>query len=60
MIDDGTVVERGRHQELLDQDGLYARLHAEQFGGGRIEAHFADGVMFTDGMVLSQRHGARA
>jgi ATP-binding cassette subfamily B protein len=44
----------------LDQDGLCARLHAEQFGGGRIEAHFADGVMFTDGMVLSQRHGARA
>lgn len=60
VIDDGTVVERGRHQELLDQDGLCARLHAEQFGGGRIEAHFADGVMFTDGMVLSQRHGARA
>jgi len=55
VVDDGTVVERGRHQELLEADGLYARLHAEQFGGGRIEAHFADGVMFTDGVVLTQR-----
>jgi ATP-binding cassette subfamily B protein len=60
VIDDGTVAESGRHQELLDSDGLYARLHAEQFGGGRIEAHFADGVMFTDGMVLNERRGGRA
>ena len=53
VIDDGQVVERGSHDELLDSGGLYARLHAEQFGGGRVEARFADGIMFTDGVVLA-------
>jgi ATP-binding cassette subfamily B protein len=55
VIDDGRVVERGTHEELVDSpSGLYARLYAEQFGGGRVEARFADGVMFTDGVVLAQ------
>lgn len=55
VVDDGRVVEHGTHEELLTRDGLYARLHAEQFGGGRVEARFADGVMFTDGVVLQQQ-----
>ncbi|WP_370524068.1 ABC transporter ATP-binding protein [Cellulomonas sp. APG4] len=55
VVDDGQVVEHGTHTELLEADGLYARLHAEQFGGGRVEARFADGVMFTDGVVLAQQ-----
>lgn len=55
VVDDGRVVEHGTHAELLEADGLYARLHAEQFGGGRVEARFADGVMFTDGVVLPQQ-----
>jgi ATP-binding cassette subfamily B protein len=55
VVDDGRVVERGTHEELVDSpSGLYARLYAEQFGGGRVEARFADGVMFTDGVVLAQ------
>lgn len=54
VVDAGRVVERGNHDELLEAGGLYARLHAEQFGGGRVEARFADGVMFTDGVVLAQ------
>jgi ATP-binding cassette subfamily B protein len=55
VVDAGRIVEHGTHDELVDAGGLYARLHAEQFGAGRIEAHFADGVLFTDGMVLPQR-----
>ncbi|MFI2752010.1 ABC transporter ATP-binding protein [Cellulomonas sp. P22] len=55
VVDDGRVVERGTHEQLVTApDGLYARLYAEQFGGGRVEARFSDGVMFTDGVVLSQ------
>ena len=31
VIDNGVVAEDGTHQELLELDGLYARLHRLQF-----------------------------
>jgi ATP-binding cassette subfamily B protein len=31
VFDHGRVIERGRHDELLAQRGLYARLYREQF-----------------------------
>jgi ATP-binding cassette, subfamily B, bacterial len=37
MVDGGTIVERGRHEELLQSGGLYAQLYELQFGG---EARF--------------------
>jgi ATP-binding cassette subfamily B protein len=31
VVDKGEIVERGTHQELLEQGGLYAKLYNEQF-----------------------------
>ncbi len=31
VVDKGEIVERGTHQELLEYDGLYAKLYNEQF-----------------------------
>ncbi|WP_237045616.1 lipid A export permease/ATP-binding protein MsbA [Aquipseudomonas alcaligenes] len=34
VMDQGQIVERGNHAELLAQNGYYARLHAKQFEEG--------------------------
>jgi ATP-binding cassette subfamily B protein len=31
VVDAGRIVERGRHAELLELDGLYAKLYQQQF-----------------------------
>ncbi len=31
VVDDGRIVEQGRHDELLQKNGLYASLHRGQF-----------------------------
>ncbi|HEY2793162.1 MAG TPA: ABC transporter ATP-binding protein [Micromonosporaceae bacterium] len=56
-LDEGRLVEHGTHDELLALGGLYWRLYTEQFGAGQVEARLADGVKFTDGIVLGD-HGA--
>lgn len=58
VIDAGQLVESGTHAELLARAGLYAKLYAEQFGGGEVEARCEDGTVFRDGTVV--RHVAAA
>ncbi|MEI8596907.1 ATP-binding cassette domain-containing protein [Vibrio sp. M60_M31a] len=33
VVDDGAIVERGNHADLISKDGAYAQLHRIQFGG---------------------------
>ena len=35
VLDEGRIVERGTHQDLLEQGGLYRRLYELQFSEGR-------------------------
>jgi len=51
-LDRGQVVEAGSHDELLRRDGMYARLYAEQYGGGAVEARCHDGIVLSDGHVV--------
>ena len=51
-LDQGEVVEAGNHDQLLLRGGLYARLYAEQYGGGAVEARCHDGIVLSDGHVV--------
>ena len=34
VMDQGRIVDRGRHQELLDRCAIYLEIYASQTGGG--------------------------
>ena len=53
-VEDGRIVERGTHDELLENDGLYANLYYEQYDGGRVESCCEDGIVLVNGRILSR------
>ena len=40
MIDDGSVVDEGGHEELVGRGGLYTRLYELQFGREEAKAQW--------------------
>ena len=51
VVDQGKLIEKGTHRELLRRGGLYATLYEQQFQGGRVEAQCEDGVVLATGEV---------
>jgi len=60
VIDRGTIVESGTHDELLVAGGAYADLYREQFGDGEIETECADGIVMSAGSGRSSRPASGA
>jgi ATP-binding cassette subfamily B protein/subfamily B ATP-binding cassette protein MsbA len=44
VMKNGTLEERGTHEELLARGGLYAHLHQSQFGTAKVDAALAKGL----------------
>ncbi len=49
VVERGSIVECGDHDELLALGGMYAELHHEQFGDGNIETVTTDATVYADG-----------
>ena len=60
VVDRGRIVERGTHEELLAEGGLYAQLYDQQFRGGLIQAECEDGVILSTGEVVKTGSGNAA
>jgi ATP-binding cassette subfamily B protein len=53
VIDEGRIVERGRHEELVSRGGRYAELYEQQYQHGVVEARCQDGVVLASGEVVT-------
>ena len=53
VIDEGRIVERGRHDELVSHGGRYAELYEQQFQRGVVEARCEDGVVLASGEIFT-------
>jgi ATP-binding cassette subfamily B protein len=59
VLDEGRLVERGTHHELVARGGLYARFYKHQFESGIVEARCEDGLVLASGEVVAAEAGQR-
>jgi ATP-binding cassette subfamily B multidrug efflux pump len=53
VVNHGEIVERGTHEELLEQEGFYARLHNSQFRGDAELARQEERAQIEEAAVLA-------
>jgi ABC-type multidrug transport system fused ATPase/permease subunit len=44
VMDEGSVVQSGSHEQLMEQEGLYRQLYLKQFAGNRKEESWEEGA----------------
>ena len=44
VIDNGEIIEQGRHEDLLFRQGFYHHLYVSQFKGNSVETYFREGI----------------
>jgi ATP-binding cassette, subfamily B, bacterial len=59
VLDEGRLVERGTHHELVARGGVYARVYKHQFQSGIVEARCEDGLLLASGEVVAAEAGQR-
>ncbi len=56
VVDHGRIIEQGTHTELVARGGLYADLYHQQFQAGDLECLCEDGMVMSDGQVVTAPH----
>src|SRR6266516_2242600 len=53
VLDRGRLIESGSHADLLAHGCLYRNLYDQHFGGGAVEARCHNGLIMSNGQVIS-------
>jgi len=59
-LDDGVIVERGTHDELMAKNGLYSRLYRIQFRGADAIDPASQAIRTFDGQRRPAAHASKA
>jgi ATP-binding cassette subfamily B protein len=59
VLDKGEIVERGNHEELLERNGVYAKLYHQQFARQVQRKVAATGLFHFNGETSSTRYASK-